>query len=227
MRSSSWYSTLAWPWLASMARPASTKRAERSTATIRPAGPTMSARSADAKPGPAPTSSTFEPGPMPARRQHSSTVGRQTRCCRPRRSSSSSCVPREVGALSRHRQAPSRKSRSSPALGLDSIHRKVGSIEPGPRRQRRRHVRIEVRDSRLELVAVATRFLRTPLHEVPETVSHVHAIPGGRQTDVMPFGPEAEPVAHRLADDRDPLRAPTSRRALPRRYRRRKSAGRR
>jgi hypothetical protein len=34
-------------------------------------------------------------GPMPARRQQSSTVGRQTPCCRPRRSISSSCVPRK------------------------------------------------------------------------------------------------------------------------------------
>ena len=39
MRSSSWNSTLASPRSASIARPASTKRAERSTATTRPAGP--------------------------------------------------------------------------------------------------------------------------------------------------------------------------------------------
>jgi len=95
MRSSSWYSTFAWPRPASILRPASTKRLERSTATTRPPGPTISARSAAANPGPAPTSSTLEPGPMPARRQHSSTVGFQTRCWMPSRSSSSSCVPRK------------------------------------------------------------------------------------------------------------------------------------
>ena len=68
---------------------------ERSTATTSPDGPTISERSAAANPGPAPTSSTREPAPMPATRQQSSTAWRQTRCCKPSRVSSSSCVPRK------------------------------------------------------------------------------------------------------------------------------------
>ena len=92
-RSSSCVCTCCNPRRAHSASRTSRKRRERSSASTRPVGPTIAARSSVAQPGPQPMSSSVWPAEKPARRQASSTRGCHTWCCSPKRPISSSCVP--------------------------------------------------------------------------------------------------------------------------------------